>query len=95
MGINNVGPNASRLSIVLQHRQLTDEHTMEFCERFLKQANLLTKRGIDVHIDTFDLSNNNIGDKGLAKIASIIRVDNSLEGIARCQEVIAAEENVG
>lgn len=73
MGINNVGPNASRLSIVLQHRQLTDEHTMEFCEWFLKQANLLTKRGIDVHIDTINLSNNNVGDTGVAKTANIIQ----------------------
>ena len=73
MGINNVGPNASRLSIAMQHRQMTDEHTTEFCEWFLKQANLLTKRGIDLHIDTIDLSNNTIGDTGLAKIANIIQ----------------------
>lgn len=73
LAINNMGPNASRLSIVLQHRRMTDEHAMEFCEWFQKQAGLLTKRGVDLHIDTFDLSNNQIGDRGLASIASTLR----------------------
>ena len=73
LGINNIRPNASRLSIVLQHRRMTSECAIEFCEWFLKQANLLTKRGIDLHIDTIDLSNNNIGDTGLAKLANIIQ----------------------
>ena len=71
--INSVGPNASRLSIVLQHRRMKDECAIEFCEWFRKQTNLLTKRGIDLHIDTFDLSNNDIGDKGLASVASTLR----------------------
>ena len=73
LGIQNIGSNASRLSIVLQHRRMTSECAIEFCEWFLKQANLLTKRGIDLHIDTFDLSNNDISDKGLATIACTLR----------------------
>ena len=73
LAINNAGPNESRLSIVLQHRRMADQCAIEFCEWFRKQTDLLTKRGIELHIDTFDLSNNYIGDKGLASIASMLR----------------------
>ena len=53
LGINNIGPNASRLSIVLQHPRMADECAMVFCDWYLKQTILLTKRGIDLHIDTY------------------------------------------
>ena len=39
----------------------------------MKASKSVIKRDIELHIDAFDLSNNNIGDKGLATIASTLR----------------------
>ena len=72
LGIANIGRNASRLTIALQHRQLGDECVREFCDWFRKQAGLLTRRGIEVHVDTFDLSNNYIGNDGLVYVAAAL-----------------------
>ena len=72
LAVKSVGPNASRLSIALQHRRMGDACAIEFCGWFEKQVGLLTRRGIAVHIDNFDLSHNAIGDRGLAKIASTL-----------------------
>ena len=72
LGIADVGRNASRLTIALQHRQLGDACVREFCDWLRKQAGLLTRRGIEVHVDTLDLSNNYIGNEGLVCVAAAL-----------------------
>ena len=73
LDIRSVGQNASRIAIALQHRRMGDECVIEFCDWLRKQTGLLTRRGIEVHIDTFDLSNNDVGNDGLARVAATLR----------------------